>query len=107
LLKTRGLLPKLDAALDAFCLIEDEALRSSSLELIQRLRSEGCAVDYSLTPLKADKQFKRALELNARCTARLEKSPSGEHLVRVKNLRTREEVSVPIEKAAEQIKPGR
>jgi histidyl-tRNA synthetase len=104
LLKARGLLPKFDAALDAFCLIEDESLRPNSLGLIQRLRSEGCAVEYSLTPLKSDKQFKRALDLNARCTVRLEKNPSGEWAARVKNLRTREEVSVALEEAAQRVK---
>jgi len=50
LLKARGLLPGFDAALDAFCLIEDESLRAESLKLIQDLRSAGLAVDYSLTP---------------------------------------------------------
>src|SRR5207248_6719631 len=65
LLKARELLPKFDAALDAFCLIEDETLRAESLKLIQDLRSAGFAVDYSLTAAKSDKQFKRAQELRA------------------------------------------
>src|SRR5438876_4231744 len=41
LLLVRGLLPKFEAALDAFCLIEDESLRPASLKLIQELRSAG------------------------------------------------------------------
>src|SRR5216683_908091 len=57
LLKARGLLPRFDGALDVFCLIEDETLRADSLKLIQDLREAGCAVDYSLTPAKPDKQF--------------------------------------------------
>jgi histidyl-tRNA synthetase len=35
LLKARGLLPKFDAAMDVFVLIEDETLRAQSLKLIQ------------------------------------------------------------------------
>ena len=66
LLKDCGLLPAFDAALDAFCLIEDEALRAESLKLIQgSARASGCAVDYSPTLAKPDKQFKRAQELKA------------------------------------------
>jgi histidyl-tRNA synthetase len=91
LLKARGRLPRFDAALDAFCLVEDEALRAESLKLIQALRSAGLAVDYSLTPAKPDKQFKRAQELRAAHTVRLEKSPAGELVARVKHLKTREE----------------
>src|SRR6185369_16740052 len=60
LLKARNLLPKFTAALNVFCLIEDESLRPESLKLIQDLRAGGCAVDYSFTPAKPDKQFKRA-----------------------------------------------
>ena len=94
LLRVRGLLPKFDAALDAFCLIEQEALRPESLKLIQDLRSAGLAVDYSLTPAKPDKQFKRAQELKARYTLKLERNAAGEPLVRLRNLRSREEESL-------------
>ncbi len=91
LLKARGLLPKFAGALEVFCLIEDEALREPSLKLIQAIREAGCSVDYSLTPAKSDKQFKRALETNAAHTVRLERNPAGEFLAKIKNLRTREE----------------
>jgi len=63
LLKARGLLPKFDATTDVFVLIEDESLRAQSLKLIHDLRAGGFAVEYSLTPAKPDKQFKRAQEL--------------------------------------------
>ena len=91
LLKARGLLPKFDAALDAFCLIEDETLRPESLKFISDLRTAGYAVEYSLTPAKGDKQFKRAQELKTAFTAKLERNASGEIIARIKNLRTREE----------------
>ena len=94
LLKARGLLPKFDAALEVFVLIEDEASRPQSLKLVQDLRAAGHAVEYPLTPTKPDKQFKRAQELKAACTARLEASSSGGSVVKIKNLQTREEKTV-------------
>jgi histidyl-tRNA synthetase len=51
-------------------------------------------VDYSFTPLKPDKQFKRAIELNAAFTCRLERVPDAAPRARLKNLRTREEQSL-------------
>ena len=103
LLKARGRLPKLDTSLDAFCLIEDESLRGASLKLIHDLRSAGVAVDYSLTPAKSDKQFKRAQELNAACALRLDRAPTGELLAVIKNLKTREEKRVAPDQAAAQV----
>jgi len=91
LLKARGRLPAFDAGLDGFCLIEDETLRGASLGLIQELRSAGWRMDYSLTPAKADKQFKRAQELKVRFTLQLVAGPTGELTVKVKLLQTREE----------------
>jgi len=88
LLKERGLLPKFDTQMDVFVLIEDEALRAESLKLVHDLRAAGYAVEYPLTPTKPDKQFKRAQELKAAHTARLE----NDAYVRVRNLKTREEI---------------
>jgi histidyl-tRNA synthetase len=94
LLRARSRLPKFDAALDVFCLVEDEALRADSLKVIQDLRSAGLAVDYSFTPGKSDKQFKRAQELKAVHTLKLERNQSGEIMAKIKNLKTREEKTV-------------
>jgi histidyl-tRNA synthetase len=91
LLKARKLLPQFDAAVDMFVLIEDESLRTDSLKVIQQLRAVGNVVEYSLTPAKGDKQFKRALELKAKQTVRLERSADGTVQAKVKNLTTREE----------------
>ena len=102
-LKARGLLPKFDAGVDVFCLIEDEALRADSLKLITELRGAGKVVEYSFTPLKPDKQFKRAMELNAANTARLERTADGALQVKVKNLKTREERVVALAEAANSI----
>lgn len=91
LLKERGLLPKTESAVKAYCLIEDETLREASLALIHDLRHQRFAIEYSLTPLKSDKQFKRALELSAAYTIKLERTDSGDLQLRLKNLKTREE----------------
>ncbi|MEK7707369.1 MAG: ATP phosphoribosyltransferase regulatory subunit, partial [Verrucomicrobiota bacterium] len=88
LLKARNLLPPFDATTDVFVLIEDESLRPQSLKLIHNLRAAGFAVDYALTPAKPDKQFKRAQELKATYTAKLD----NDAYVRIRNLKTREEV---------------
>jgi histidyl-tRNA synthetase len=87
LLKARGLLPAFDGGVDVVVLIEDEALRPQSLKLVQDLRAAGLVVEYALTPTKPDKQFKRAQELKARHTAKVE----GDANIRVRNLQTREE----------------
>ena len=91
LLNACGLLPAFDARLLAFCLIEDETLRLASLKLIQDLREAGLTVDYPFVATKPDKQFKRALELNAAFTVKLERTSAGEFALKVKNLKTREE----------------
>ena len=101
LLKARGLLPQFDATVDVFVLIEDEALRPQSLKLVQDLRASGLVTDYSLTPAKPDKQFKRAQELKAAHTAKAE----AENKVRIRNLKTREEVVTELAEAAALTKP--
>jgi histidyl-tRNA synthetase len=60
--------------------------------LVQQLREAGKAVEYSLTPLKSDKQFKRALEMGAGHWVRLERAEGGIQ-VRVKDLKTRTEAT--------------
>ena len=91
LLKARGLLPKFTSGIEGWCLIEDETLREQSLELVQHLREAGYAIDYPLVPVKSDKQFKRAVELQALYTFKLERQPAGDMIVKLKNLSTREE----------------
>ena len=95
LLKARKLLPAFESGVDVVCLIEDESLRLPSLKLVQELRSAGFVVEYALTAVKPDKQFKRAQELKAGYTARLEKGGAGEPQVRVRNLKSREEFVAP------------
>jgi histidyl-tRNA synthetase len=87
LLKARGRLPNFDATVDVFVLIEDENLRPQSLKLAHDLRAAGRVVEYPLTPAKPDKQFKRAQELKAAFTAKLE----GDSSVKIRNLKTRKE----------------
>jgi len=81
-------------------MIEDETLRSESLKLIQALRNAGCAVDYPLTPTKSDRQFKRAQELKATYTLRLERANDGQPVVRVKTMATRRELTLAPDEVA-------
>lgn len=96
LLKARKLLPPFDTSTDVFVVIEDETLRAESLRLVQSIRAAGFAVEFPLTPAKPDKQFKRAQELKAAFTAKLD----NDAYVRIRNLKTREEVVAGVEGAA-------
>ena len=96
LLKERRLLPQFDSHMDIFVLIEDEALRTQSLRFVHDLRGAGYAVEYSLTPTKPDKQFKRAQELKVSHTARLD----NDAYVRIRNLKTRQEIVTGVAGAA-------
>src|SRR5450432_4712420 len=100
ILKARGLLPKFDANVDVFVLIEDETLRAPSLKLTQDLRGAGFAVEYPLTPAKPDKQFKRAQELKAAFTAKVE----SESYVRIRNLKSRDEIVAGFADAANHLR---
>lgn len=96
LLKERGKLPVAELGPDVFCLVEDEGLRGETVGVVQRLRDLGRWVEFSLAPLKSDKQFKRALELGAGHTLRLERGEAG-LVVKLKDLGTREEVVMGVE----------
>jgi histidyl-tRNA synthetase len=100
LLKARGLLPKFDAGTDVFVMIENESLRAPSLKLVHDLRFAGFAVEYPLTPAKPDKQFKRAQELNATFTAKLD----NDSYVRIRKLKTREEIVAGVNDAANHLR---
>jgi histidyl-tRNA synthetase len=100
ILKARNLLPKFDSQVDVFILIEDETLRAPSLKLVQDLRTAGFAVEYSLTPAKSDKQFKRAQELKAAFTAKLE----SDSYVRIRNLKSRDEIVAGFADAANHLR---
>lgn len=91
LLKERKLVPPGTTRPDAFCLIESDAIRPDALGIIQLLRQEGFAIEYSLTQSKSDKQFKRATELQARWVITPQRAATGELVVQTKHLGTREE----------------
>lgn len=106
LLKARGLVPSFTGGIDAVVVIEDEALRGASLKLVQVLREAGRAVEFALTPAKGDKQLKRAVELGARQTVRVEMGADGVAGVRVRDLASREERVVSMDSVLGAV-PGR
>jgi len=67
------------------------------------LRWAGFSVDYSLTPAKPDKQFKRAIESKAARTAKLERAEDGTLRARIKDLATREEKVLAASEVAEML----
>jgi histidyl-tRNA synthetase len=99
LLKARGLLPQAASVVTAYALIEDEALRSATVAMVQQLRESDVACEFPLTPMKPDKQFKRAQELCALYTVRLE---AGGTTVKVRTLSDRSEASVALSRLTEQ-----
>jgi histidyl-tRNA synthetase len=102
LLKARELLPKFEPGVQVFCIIEDESLRRDSLRTVQDLRGAGLVVEYSLTPAKPDKQFKRAQELKAAYTIKLERGADGV-AAKIRNLRTREEKTLSTAEAVKEL----
>jgi histidyl-tRNA synthetase len=100
LLKARKLLPAFEPGVDVFVLIEDESLRAPSLKLINDLRAGGASVEYAFTPAKGDKQFKRAQELKASFTVKVENDSTG----RLRNLKTREEKLLPLDQVGQSLR---
>ena len=94
LLKERNLIPKLQQRIDAFVQIKDESLRNTSLGLIQQLRQAGITTEYPLLKTKPDKQYKRALELNAKWLVTIESNNQAA----LKNIETREEQIYSLDK---------
>jgi len=74
-------------------------LRNDSLRLVQQIRDLGLNAEYSMAAQKSDKQFKKAMELGALFTVRLVASDQAV----VKNLKSREETSMPLEQVAEHL----
>ena len=99
LLKDRKLLPRIEGNIEIYALLEDEFKRPATLSMIQMLREGGWNVEYPLAPIKPDKQFRRALELGAEFTVRIEDDESAV----LKNLNTKMEKKMPIEELAEHL----
>ena len=99
LLKDRKLLPRIEGNIEIYALLEDESKRPATLSMIQMLREGGWNVEYPLAPIKPDKQFRRALELGAEFTVRIEDDESAV----LKNLNTKMEKKMPIEELAEHL----
>jgi histidyl-tRNA synthetase len=94
LLKARGTRPMARPLSGVFFLIEREELRRESLKLIQRLREAcGFAIDYPLVPTKLDKQFKRASEMNALATVKIQQE---QFVAKAKHIPSREEYAFPL-----------
>ena len=89
LLSARKLLRKFGSEKCVYFIIGNEELRPESLRLVQLLRDSNFAVEYPLTPIKHDKQFKRMRELNTLVLLQLEIS-DGKPKLRYSNVNTQE-----------------
>jgi histidyl-tRNA synthetase len=78
-------------------------LRDASLAVVQRLREDDISTEYSLTPAKGDKQFKRAMELNSHVALRcLQKD--GATVCLIKDLASRMESEAALENVVEKVR---
>ncbi len=105
LLKERKLLPQFKQTIDVYFCIEYESLRLESLSLIQKVRDSSYTVEYPLSSARYDKQFKRAVELDATWFIKLEKNSSGKIVAMVKNTRNREERAITPDEILNLLKP--
>jgi len=106
LLKSRGLLPKIDWGLDCYVIITEESLRADALKLVRELRDDGFAVDYSLTEAKVGKQFQMADALDARFALTLGPEEWKAGTIKLKKLATGEETTVPLTNVKEVLGKG-
>lgn len=89
LLAKKGRLPSDEPCLDLFLIIEDETLRNPTLKLAQEARDANFSVEYSFGAVRGDKQFKKALELGAKLTAKID--PENPETIIIRRLASREE----------------
>lgn len=89
------------ATLEAYVVIADDTRRADALALLQQLRAAGIRADAPLSPAKVGKQFQAAEAAGARAAIVI----GGEFpAVKIKNLKTREEREISIEKAVEEVR---
>jgi histidyl-tRNA synthetase len=93
MLRAKGLFPKATDGADIYFQILDEALRSSSLGTIQKLRDQGVSVEWPMTPSSPKKQFKSANDLGARYAV----SISDLDAFLIKDLQTRETSTITLD----------
>ena len=94
LLASKDLLLAPSGSCDLYLLIEEPSHRAVSLQLLQEARDAGIATEYSFSDVRGDKQVKKALELGATWSARIDiEAPE----VVVRHLKTREERRLPRE----------
>ncbi|MDP9290740.1 MAG: histidine--tRNA ligase [Verrucomicrobiota bacterium] len=79
-------------AIEIYVVIAKEERRADALAAVQKLRNQGCRVDFPLAPAKVGRQFQNAELLGAKTAVLFgDEWPS----VKIKTLATREEIVVP------------
>ena len=90
--------PELVPAVDVYLVLVDESLRTSLLALAHQLRGTGLSVDYALTETAVARQFKQASQRKVIAAVVIAPEEWKRGAVKLKNLETREEVEVGVEK---------
>ncbi|MBI4028571.1 MAG: histidine--tRNA ligase [Verrucomicrobia bacterium] len=104
LLTDRGLWPTdLQPRTDVYLILVHESLRTPLLSLAHQLRSAGLSVDYGFTESAVGKQFKTASQRGVRFAVILGPEEWQRHAVKLKNLESREETEVGVEKLQERL----
>ncbi len=89
-----------ESALDLYLVIAKEERRADAMRQLQQLRDAGWRVDYPVAAAKVGKQFQTAESLGAKATLLYgDEWPA----VKLKTLKTREEVLLPNEELLEQL----
>ena len=96
LLADRGRLPTLGAGIDDVVFAFDDKLRSAAIDIAQRLRQAGRAVDLVLEPRKLKWAFKHADRAGARRMVLIAPQEWAQGKVRVRDLRSGAERDVPV-----------
>lgn len=104
-LSKKGLLPNTERGLDCFVIFE-ETCRSFAFQVTNFLRNNGFSVDFSMHELSFDKQFKSAIDRNARFAVICGEQEKARKEIKLKDLITREEVFLPLDKLVDRLHVG-
>lgn len=96
LLELVGKLQSDDFSPQVYVVIGSENVRKEALDVVRRLRAQGVRVDYPLKAAGFGKQFKQADAVGATCAVIVGLDELNAGVVKVKNLKTAHEYTVPI-----------
>ncbi|HUP18827.1 MAG TPA: histidine--tRNA ligase [Gemmatimonadota bacterium] len=106
LLDSRGRVPELAAACDAYVIPVAPGDRPAAMEAVTRIRAAGLAADLALKDQSVGKLLKRADQSGARVAVLIGEKEMAEGTWRVKEMETGAETALPPEEAIRRLRPG-